>query len=346
MSFRTLLAVSALLVACAPAVLAKDALPLSDAAFAKVNANPDRAYPPHCLPYPLPTTVRGTPVTLTGVRLGDFDGNYVEQNITITMWRVACSGGKSAVLVKFTRASGAPANNLPDVPIPFVTQGTIVQRIARLHFEPNTFASEVNGHSIVGEVTLVLDSVPGTAAERINFNQALTVELGTIANGQALFYRFDIPPYNAATHPDGALALELTGHLSGSWYDPAKGGEGMLVEVGERPNGARYAGFAWYTYDAAGNPTWILGSQDLPTAVVSRTVTIPALYIKGGGFAGNFNPSAIDAKAWGTVTLTFPSCNAMRLDYASAATAPAGAPTGSGTRNWQRLVTLNGLTCE
>jgi hypothetical protein len=344
-SFRTLLAASALLVACAPASAAADVLKLSDAEIGKVTANPDRSYPPQCLSYPLPTTVRGTPVVLTGVRLGDFDSNYIEQGLTITMWRVACSGAKSAVLVKIQRASNAPAATLPDVPIPFITQGTIVQRVGRLHFEPNTVGSEVNGHSIVGEVTLVLEDLPNAAA-RVNFSQAFTVEFGTALGTQNAFYRMDMPAYNAATHPDGQLALELSGHLSGSWYDPARGGEGMLVEVGERANGAKYAGFAWYTYDAQGRPTWILGSQDLPTTTVSRTVTIPALYIQGGGFAGNFNPTAIDAKAWGTVTLTFPSCNAMRLDYAAAATAPAGAPTGSGTRNWQRLVTLNGLTCE
>ena len=43
----------------------------------------------------------------------------------------------------------------------------------RFHFEPNTFASEVNGHSIVGEVTLVLDSVGGRTFEQLHAALAL-----------------------------------------------------------------------------------------------------------------------------------------------------------------------------
>ncbi|HET9484178.1 MAG TPA: hypothetical protein VFO79_09500 [Xanthomonadales bacterium] len=342
MTFRSTLFAATLLVL-PLATAAKESMPISDALAAKLTANPDRSYPPSCLSYPLPTTVRGTPVVLQNVRLGDFEGNY-EERLTVTMWRVACSGGKSAVLVKFQRPSNAPNNQFADVPIPFVTQGAFTQRLARLHFEPNTVNSEVNGHSIGGDVTLVLEA---TSGDRIDFNQAFRVELGTIVANQAFLYAFDMPAYNAAQHPDGALALEITGYVSGSWYDPARGGEGMIVEVGERASGAKYAGFAWYTYDAQGNPSWIVGNQDLPTTgAVPRTVTIPGLYLRGGGFAGNFNPSSLDARPWGTVTLTFPSCNAMRLDYASAATPPPGAPTGSGTRNWQRLVTLNGLPCE
>ncbi|HVF34714.1 MAG TPA: hypothetical protein VND91_05265 [Candidatus Saccharimonadia bacterium] len=343
MPLRSRCIASLLVLAFAAPVTAKDSIALSDALIAKVQANPDRSYPPSCLSFPLPTTVRGTPVVLQNVFIGDFDSRY-EERVTITAWRAACSSGKSAVLVKFTRAAGATNATLPDVPVPFVTQGTLTDTQARLHFEPNTYNSEVHGHSIVGETTLVLEQLAG--GPRIDFNQAFKLSLGTIrANNQAVLYELNLPAYNAAQHPDGTLALEIGGHVSGSWYDAARSGEGMIVEVGERANGGKYAGFAWYTFDPQGNPSWIVGNQDLP-AILPRTVTIPALYIRGGGFAGNFNPTTLDAKAWGTVTLTFPTCNTMRLDYASAPTAPAGAPVGSGTRNWQRLVALNGLVCE
>jgi len=331
----------AFLVLAALPALAKESLPVSDALAAKLQANPDRSYPPSCLPFPLPTTVRGPATTLNNVRLGDFESNYFE-NQTITVWRHACSNGRSAVLVKFQRPNNAPNNNFADVPVPFITQGSISQRVARLHFEPNTYNSEVNGHAIASEVTLVLETVTG---ERVDFNQAFRLELGTVAAGQASLYAFNLPAYSVSQHPDGALPLEITGYVSGSWYDAARGGEGMIVEVGERPNGAKYAGFAWYTYDAAGNPSWIVGNQDLPS-IPPRSVTIPGLYIRGGGFAGNFNPTSLDARPWGTVTLTFPTCNTLRLDYASALTPPPGAPTGQGTRNWTRLVAVNGLVCE
>jgi len=295
------------------AVPAKDSAPLSDALAAKILANPDRSFPPSCLSFPLPTTVRGTPVILRDVFIGDFDSAY-EERMTITVWRAACSSGKSAVLVKLTRAAGASNATLPDVPIAFVTQGAVVDSQVRLHFEPNTYNSEVIGHAVVGETTLVVEQVAG--APRIDFNQAFKLSLGTVrANNQAVFYEVNLPVYNATQHPDGTLALEIGGHVSGSWFDPARGGEGMIVEVGERPNGAKYAGFAWYTYDPQGHPSWIVGNQDLP-AVLPRTVTIPALFIRGGGFAGNFNPTTLDAKAWCKVTLTVPTFTTLRLDYA------------------------------
>ena len=340
--FRSTLLLAVLLCAASPVPHAKSPHPLSDAFIAKLAANPDRSYPPSCLSYPLPTTPRGPSIVLNNTRIGDFDERY-DEPMTITLWRVACSGGKSAVLVKFQRASNASSSRFPDVPLPLLTQGTAVQRVGRLHFEPNTVNSEVIGHSIVGETTLVLDAASG---DRFDFNQAFRLELATILDtGQTAIYTVNFAAYSAAQHPDSALALAVNGHVSGSWYDPARGGEGIIVEIGERANGAKYAGFAWYTYDAQGNPSWIVGNQDLPATPV-RTVTIPALYLRGGGFAGNFNPAALDVRPWGTVTLTFPGCNALRLDYASAATPPPGAPAGSGTRNWQRLVTINGLTCE
>ena len=40
-----------------------------------------------------------------------------------------------------------------------------------------------------------------------------------------------VPAYSAATHPDGNLAMELTGYVSGSWFDPQQSGHGVLLQV-------------------------------------------------------------------------------------------------------------------
>ena len=332
------------LAALSPLAFALGALPAADRSIeldAALRANPDRAYPPSCLSYPLPTTPTGPVSTFIEVRLGNLDGNH-EERVTVRLWRVACSGGRSATLIQFVRPSGASTTRFPSVPDAYGSQGSIVRRLLRLSVEPNTYISEQLGHPMVGNATFVLDAIPNSP---FNFNQAFTLELVTRLGSQTAIHQLAIPAYNAAQHPDATLALAIGGHVSGSWYDPAHGGEGMIVEVGERASGATYVGFAWYTYDAQGRPTWIVGNQDLPSTP-ARSVAIPALYLAGGRFAGAFEPNALNAAAWGTVTLSFPSCNAMTLQFASAATAPPGAPTGSGTRNWQRLVSLNGLACE
>ena len=313
-----------------------------------VRANPDRSYPPSCLSYPLPTQPRGEVITRT-ISLADIDGNASGANgsqgyfeiVTVTIWRAACSGGTGALLIRFTR----PANRTgmlpaPDVPAPYGTRGSVTNRVLRLAIEPNTYFSEVIGHSLLGEATLVLDAIPGLG---FDLNAAFTLSLDTVSGNNVVRTNIAMPTYAAATHPDGNLAMELTGYVSGSWFDPARSGEGLIVEIGERANGARIAAFAWYTYDAQGNPAWIVGNLDIANGL--RTVTIPALYVRGGGFAGNFNPANLNAQAWGTVTLSFPNCNALTLGFTSTHSI-AGAPSGTGTRNWVRALGLNGLTCQ
>ena len=313
-----------------------------------VRANPDRSYPPSCLSYPLPVQPRGEVLTRT-MSLADVDGNaagangnqgYFE-NVTVTVWRAACSGGTGALLVRFTR----PANRTgtfpaPDIPAPYGTRGAVTNRVLRVAIEPNTYFSEVIGHTLLGDSTLVLDAIPTLA---FDLNAAFTLHLDTFAGNSALRTNIAVPAYSAAAHPDGNQAMELTGYVSGSWFDPARSGEGLIVEIGERANGARIAAFAWYTYDQQGDPAWIVGNMDIANGL--RSVTIPALYVRGGGFAGNFNPATLNAQAWGTVTLSFPNCNALTLGFTSTH-AIAGAPTGTGTRSWVRAISLNGLTCQ
>jgi len=313
-----------------------------------VRANADRSYPPSCLSYPLPTQPRGEVITRS-MTLADVDGNasgsngsqgYFE-NVTVTIWRAACSGGTGALLVRFAR----PANRVgtlpaPDIPAPYGTRGTVQNRVLRPVIEPNTYFSEVIGHSLIGYSTLVLDAIPTLG---FDLNAAFTLSLDTVSGNNVVRSNFSVPTYNAAAHPDNSLAMELTGYVSGSWFDPAKSGEGLIVEIGERANGSRIAAFAWYTYDTQGNPAWIVGNMDIANGL--RTVTIPALYVRGGGFAGAFDPATLNGQAWGTVTLTFPNCNALTLGFASTH-AIAGAPAGTGTRNWVRALGINGLTCQ
>lgn len=188
----------------------------------------------------------------------------------------------------------------------------------------------------------MLDTYSATGFD-FNYDAAFTLGLDTIIGGQVKRTSIQVPAYNPATHPESGLALELNGYLSGSWYDPTRGGEGIQFEVGERPNGTRYVLFAWFTYGQSGEGFWLVGNVDVPLG--ARSVSVPTTFFRNGGFAGNFTPSNLVNKAWGTVTFSFPSCNVMTLQFNGNPIDPE-APSGTGTRSWTRLTSTNGFVCS
>ena len=318
-----------------------------DASGKVVRTNPNRSYPPSCLSNPLPSTIKG-PVQTVTMSIADVDGNdrgsngqagYFE-NVTVRVWRVACSNGKSAVLVGFDRAANKEQTlPAPDVPDVSGTQPGRNDTFLRIVAEPNTWQAYEGGDIIYFDQVYVVELLPGFP---FDLNAAFTLSLDTIANNQVARTNVSVPAYNPATNPDAALALEITGYQAGSWYDTTRGGEGILFDVGERADGTRFAFFAWFTYDQAGFPYWIVGNADVPAG--ARTITIPALFFFGGGFAGNFTPP-LQGQSWGSVTFSFPTCNSLTLQFASTHN-NGTAPVGSGTRSWSRLTGVNGFSCE
>lgn len=69
--------------------------------------------------------------------------------------------------------------------------------------------------------------------------------------------------------------------------------------------------------------------------------TTVALFV----LAGAFDATQVESAPWDEVEFAFPDCNALRLRY-DGSNAAYGAPGGSGTRNWERLVNIKGLACE
>ncbi len=124
---------------------------------------------------------------------------------------------------------------------------------------------------------------------------------------------------------------------SGTWFDPARDGEGILVEM--LPNGTAIG--TWFTYPAAGeaaDQAWL----SLQNGVVSGD-TIRFLDVfrpRGTSFGAGFNPADVVLERWGTLQLRFMDCNTAELTY-------AGPPAfGSGTRTLVRLTTLDELECS
>jgi len=329
------------------------------------------AYPPSCLAWPIfgdlpigPTWSRSTPVALVDRTTLQQVGH---ENVDFTFWRVPCDGGRSAVLLRISRAPAADRNRVvqfPPVPGLAVRQNSTTF-LARLAEEPNTQNSSlVPGALIAVGVTVVLENFlrndvlvggalkpgvsQGFADPYIDFNQALdlTIPAAPDIGLSPIPPPLSIPAYDPSQYPNASAPLPITGYNAGSYFDPAHPGEGMLVGVmgdlaGDFMQRRSVITLAWFTYDQAGRPFWLYGNAGFTPG--AREVSVALGYYANGGFAG---ASTGGRSPWGTVMVTFPDCAAMRFSYAASANLPAPVPSGSGDRTWARLTQENGLSCR
>jgi hypothetical protein len=307
----------------------------ADAAAKNVAADTARTYPPSCLDYPLPTPVHGEPMqTATFAMQNQFFNR--SDDWTIVVFRRPCAGvpGRSVVLIYFEDQT--PGTDIfPVYPFIRVTQHG-VSGFARVSADPRDRAGDAEDSPVLASgQSLVLQSALPLSFDP---NEPFLIEFGYSAftlSGQ-------IFAYNPAAFPSAGQPLTIDGYVTGSYSDPTHGGEGILFEVGERSDGNLFVFFSWFTYDDLGIPFWIVGNTDIGKNLT--TVGVPALVLRGGGFAGNFTPP-LQSEPWGAVRFTFPDCDSMRLQFQSTTSQP-GVPTGQGFRNWKRLSNINGLLCK
>ncbi len=330
-------------------------------AGAAYNAHAAATYPPSCFAAGLPLGqsandphAQSLPLTLHG----DFNACFISpaapsyaqaqaecvysETVAISIWRVACSGGKSATLFEIDRPGNMQGNtNLyPTFPGVWVKQGPNIVFI-RLAQDANTTVSQVFVNSPVYRNSIyTLENSPGIAAFDYNLAFLLTVDNNT---GRAL--QFDLDTYNPADYPAATQGLPITGYLTGAWYDPTHGGEGMLTEVLDNADGTTRTLFAaWYTFDASGLPFWLTAQGTLNIGD-TQAQNVAVQYLSGGGFAGNFTPPLTRA-AWGTMSFSFPDCNTLSFSYSGATDAQTNGPAGSGSRTWKRLGNIGNLGCQ
>lgn len=121
--------------------------------------------------------------------------------------------------------------------------------------------------------------------------------------------------------------------LSGSYFDPARDGEGIIVEW--LTSGEVLVVF--FTYDQDGNQMWLIGIGQ----PAGNTVTMDALYASTyTSWGSGFDPGEVTISNWGSFTLTWSQCNAVSFQYNS--TVPG---FGSATRNYTRLSKLQNTDC-
>jgi len=158
----------------------------------------------------------------------------------------------------------------------------------------------------VDQVTYL--SLPTDGVTAINRNGATIPNVATNFAGASASV--------TASGPPSTLDLDQHG-LTGSWYEPATGGQGVEVEIFPDLAGPRTAVVqaSWFTFDAnvVGGPErqrWYTLGGTAASGAASATL---AIYQNVGG---NFNAAPITAAIQvGSATLRFSACDHGTLDY-------------------------------
>lgn len=341
-----------------------------------VRASTYASYPPSCLSAPLTDQPSG-PLFTGSTRLTtanpDTNAPLGFETVDYTFWRVACEGGKSALLLRISRRpDAAPGTAVvlwnPDLR---ATQDGHAGSI-RLATEPGTLSSSLQyGARIFSSVTVVLENFAQDIAyrsgavvpqalpafvqpARFDFNRALDVSLpdaSTIAitPPPPAPPPVAIPAYDPQADPNARLSMPLSGFNSGNYFDPQHPGEGMLVEVSTLSDTVdpplRSLNVAWFTYDTNGNPLWLFGSHGF--AAGERRLFVVLSTYSGAAFAGA-SAAAAQSRVWGGVSIAFPDCTTMEFAYGpvEGVPTPAPLPSASGNRTWTRLSQPSGLDCR
>jgi hypothetical protein len=131
----------------------------------------------------------------------------------------------------------------------------------------------------------------------------------------------------------GATPVGPRGDFSGSWYNPDQSGHGLFIEILDRGQAA----VAWFTFDPAGNPVWLVGVLDLDGPRLHGRLSTT----EGGKFPPAFDPDQISHTFWGTVQFEIRGCNEAELRWA--AERPGYT---NGALELTRLTTLQGQRCN
>lgn len=318
----------------------------------EIYANPYRAYPPSCLNDGLPAGQWAndpkrlqTTITLPGDPLaGDANERNYRETVTVTLFRVVCSGGKSATLLEIDRPANAPTNLYPIFPAISVQQGNnnIYIRVAS---DPNTeYSAQYSFIPLVNSDIWVLENFYGSTTQ-YDYNQGFALTVDNLISGDPKRYTvFPMAAYNPAAYAEASQPLPISGYMSTNWYSPNQAGEGMVLQVYDNGDKTtRTLSFAWFTYDNLGLPFWLYGDGTFD--IGARTASIATYYLKGGVFAPSSAKPDVPLYPWGNVTFTFPNCNTMSVNYTGNASADNG-PTGSGTLTYSRIANVNSLVCE
>lgn len=156
-------------------------------------------------------------------------------------------------------------------------------------------------------------------------------------------------PATADVLPTPTPRLPLSGRQSGTWVIEGADDQGFQLAISEQvgkrqdfapavPDLPLVMFFSQYTFDADGNPLWLVGNAEFEPG--ASEVTIPIVQVTNGEFRGS---TPADREVIGSVTLSSNSCNDVTFEYDY-----TGLGLGQGSERLQRLFSLEtaGYDCR
>ena len=109
------------------------------------------------------------------------------------------------------------------------------------------------------------------------------------------------------------ISRGIDGSFSGSWYNPDRSGEGLMIELTNGDNPTAVVSFYTYAPDGSGDQVWLIGSGPIAgeTAIADLVIT------EGTTFGETFDPAAVTRTPWGQVRVQFTSDTPATLEYES-----------------------------
>ena len=141
---------------------------------------------------------------------------------------------------------------------------------------------------------------------RYSGTESLTIELTRL-----------VGPLTGVACPNGSRpaaspADTFRGPMTGTWWNATRGGEGQLIAF-ETVGARNVAFFAYFTYTASGEPTWLIGNTDYRPGAAS--VSIPLIRGSGARFGAAFRAEDVRIASAGTAVVDYVSCNQLRLRF-------------------------------
>jgi hypothetical protein len=265
---------------------------------APVDAGPGpKEFTPGCVTSPLPTQPRGA-VSMREVV--DASGTNA---LRITLWRQPCSGGDAQALLTFTPLRGRP-----------VVESVRVRQDGREDRAPDLIASTAPLTFLFGPLDAAASALLSARMDP-PFDDDCAFEVDYVdRDGRVHPVALAAEPGASCSRAYGADGAALSARLGGAWFDPAREGEGVMVDfplVGDQ----RIAFLSWYTYES-GRPLWLLGNATY--AAGDRSVRLAVVRTEGAEFGAAFRPDQVIRRAWGEALLSFPSCDRLRLAWTRA----------------------------
>lgn len=135
----------------------------------------------------------------------------------------------------------------------------------------------------------------------------------------------------------GVLAdlVLFEGGPSGQWFNPDRSGEGFFVEIIE--GNPTQIGVAMYSFDADGNPLWLVGNVSIDAN--DEIIAIPVFQFNGPVWGPGYDPGDLNTIPFGTITARFPTCDTALFSIQT------NGALQSGSYSLIRLTSVKGVGC-